>query len=90
MELMEVLGSRQRLKILRALAGGDRYLSELAKEVKADTKALQRHLAILEKAGLIESYVEGRRRYYRLVKRITLDVSPKEGERRFIIAVRPV
>lgn len=90
MELLEILGSRQRLRILRALAGGDRYLSELAKEVRADTKALQHHLAILEAAGLIESYVKGRRRYYRMIKRITLDISPKEGEKRFIIAVRPV
>ncbi len=46
------------------------------KELRMDGKTAKYHLDILEKAGLIEGEYVGRRRVYRLVKEITIEISP--------------
>jgi len=59
------------------------YVSELMDAVGMDGKTATHHLETLAEAGLVESYRDGRRRYYRLVKGVRLEVSPSPN-RRFV------
>ena len=59
------------------------YVSELMETVGMDGKTATHHLDVLDDAGIIDSYQEGRRRYFTLVKGVRLDVSPSPN-RRFI------
>jgi predicted transcriptional regulator len=77
----DVLGSKQRLTILRELARRDMYVSELMEEVGMDGKTATHHLEVLSEAGLVDSYTEGRRRYYRLVREVQLEISPSPNRR---------
>jgi DNA-binding transcriptional ArsR family regulator len=49
-----------------------------------DGRNAKHHLDALEESGLIESYQQGRRKYYRLVKEVHLEISPPP-EGRFIL-----
>lgn len=84
MSLFDVLGSKARLKILRALSHEPKYVTELAEEVGMDGKSAVHHLSTLEEAGLVEPYQRGNCKYYRLVKSITLRAAPPP-ERTFIL-----
>lgn len=84
MDSLEVLGSKARLEILRVLSRRDMYVSELMEEVGMDGKTATHHLDVLTDAGLLESYKEGRRRYYTLVREVRIDISPSP-ERRFVV-----
>lgn len=83
MDTLELLGSKARLEILRALSRHDMYVSELMEEVGMDGKTATHHLDLLEEAGVLASYREGRRRYFRLTRGVRLEVEPSPG-RRFV------
>lgn len=83
MSLLDVLGSKARLQILRALSHEPKYVSELAEEVGMDGATAVHHLQALDDAGLVEPYRVGSRKYYRLVKAVTLRATPPP-ERTFI------
>lgn len=83
MDTLEVLGSRPRLAILRKLSRRDMYVSELMEEVGMDGKTAQHHLDVLTDAGLLTSYQDGRRRYYTMVKGVSLEITPGPN-RRFV------
>ncbi|PSQ32732.1 transcriptional regulator [Halobacteriales archaeon SW_10_68_16] len=83
MDTLEILGSKARLELLRALSQRDMYVSELMDEVGMDGKTATHHLDLLTEAGILESYTEGRRRYYTLVREVRLEVSPSPN-RRFV------
>lgn len=74
--MIDVIGSKNRLKILKNLSRQDMYLTQLIQSVKMDSKSAKHHLKTLVEAGLISSYPSGRRRYYRLEKDIFLKISP--------------
>ncbi len=79
--MLDIIGSKKRLEIMKYLSQENRYVSELMDLTNMDGKRVKHHLERLEDEGLIESYKEGRRRYYRLVKDIKLEVSkPPEGK----------
>jgi predicted transcriptional regulator len=82
--LIDVLGSTQRLKIVRELSREPKYVSELAEAIGMDGKTAVHHLSALEEAGLIEHYWQGNRKYYRLIRRIELRIAPPP-ERTFIV-----
>ncbi|MFD1589398.1 ArsR/SmtB family transcription factor [Halorientalis brevis] len=84
MSLLDVLGSKSRLKILRALSHEPKYVTELAEEVGMDGKTAVHHLRTLEDAGLVEPYHRGNRKYYQLVRTVTLRAAPPP-ERTFIL-----
>jgi predicted transcriptional regulator len=84
MSLLDVLGSKARLQILRALSHEPMYVSELAETVGMDGTTAAHHLDTLEQAGLVEPYRYGNRKYYRLVKAVTLRAAPPP-ERTFIL-----
>jgi predicted transcriptional regulator len=85
MSLFDVLGSKPRLQIVQELTVQPRYVSELAERVGMDGKSAAHHLAVLEDAGLVESYWRSQRKYYRLVRRIELTASPPP-ERTFVLS----
>lgn len=56
--LLAALASPQRLRILAVLAGGRRYVSELAREVGLSRPLVHAHLGRLAAAGLVASHLE--------------------------------
>ncbi|MFB6254626.1 MAG: ArsR/SmtB family transcription factor [Halobacteriaceae archaeon] len=84
MDPLTLIGSQQRLEILRHLSTRDMYVSELMQEIGMDGTTATHHLDVLSDAGVIESYSEGRRKYYTLVKELTVEISPSP-QRRFIV-----
>jgi predicted transcriptional regulator len=84
MDHMELLGSKARLEVLRSLSRGDMYVSEIIEEVGMDGKTAKHHLDALEEAGVVETYKEGRRIYYSLVREVRLEISPSP-DRRFVL-----
>lgn len=56
-EILNALGNEHSLTIMAVLADGERYGSELAKEVGISRPLLYLHLKKLENAGLVESEI---------------------------------
>lgn len=83
MDSLDVLASKSRLEILRQLSRRDMYVSELMETVGMDGKTTTHHLDVLADVGLIESYEDGRRRYFTLVREVRLEISPSP-HRRFV------
>lgn len=81
MDELAILGSKQRLEILRVLAARDMYVSELMETVGMDGTTATHHLDVLGDAGLVESYREGRRRYFTLVRAVELEIVPSPKRR---------
>lgn len=83
MSLLDVLGSKSRVKIIRELSKKPRYVSELAEQVGMDGKSAVHHLSVLEEAELVEHYYTSQRKYYRLTHTIELKASP--SDRTFVL-----
>jgi len=56
-ELLNALGNEHSLKIMAILAGGEYFVSELAKMVGISRPLLYLHLKKLESSGLVESEI---------------------------------
>ncbi len=56
--LLAVLASPQRLRILGALAGGRRHVSDLARDVGISRPLVHAHLARMAEVGLVTSHHE--------------------------------
>ncbi len=85
--MLEILGSKKRLEILKLLSDEDRYVSQIMKLAKLDGKNAKFHLEKLEDSGIISSYKKGRRKYYTLRKEVRLEiVPPPEGKFLFYTA----
>ncbi len=89
MKPTELLGSKARLEILHELSRGEMYVSEIMEQVGMDGKTAKHHLKKMEKAGLISSRKEDRRKYYSLEKEIELKISPSPN-RRYKIQFHPL
>ena len=72
-DLLNILGSETRRKILLLLTRRPYFVSELSQELGIGQKAVLEHLRILESAGLIEGRLKriprGRPRKYYMIKR---------------------
>lgn len=86
MSLLDVLGSKPRLRIIQELSAEPRYVTELAELVGMDGTSATHHLEVLEAADIVESYRTSRRKYYRLQRSIDFHVSPPP-ERSFCLVV---
>jgi ArsR family transcriptional regulator len=73
--VLEVLGNESRRKILSLLSKKPCYVSEISYALKMAPKAVLEHLEKLERAGLINSYEDGRRRYFYIYKNLRLEIS---------------
>ena len=72
--MLEALGNENRRRILSLLSKKPCYVSEISYSLKMAPKAVIEHLEKLEKAGLIKSFEEGRRRYYYIDKTVRIEV----------------
>lgn len=64
--LHRALGDPSRLRILRLLADGDRYLTEIAQALELSKPTVKHHMAQLRAAGLVTLTEEGSLTYYSL------------------------
>jgi DNA-binding transcriptional ArsR family regulator len=63
---LKALGEPRRIEILRLLRRGPRAVGEIATEVDVSQQAASQHLAVLDRAGLVEARREGTRNVYRV------------------------
>ena len=84
MSLIELLGSKARIQILRELSREPRYVTELAEAVGMDGKTAVHHLSRLEEADVVSHYRQGNRKYYYLDRTVELRAAPPP-ERTFIL-----
>jgi DNA-binding transcriptional ArsR family regulator len=63
-QAFRALGEPRRIEILRLLQGGPRAVGEIADHVEVSQQAVSQHLAVLDKAGLVEARREGTRSLY--------------------------
>lgn len=61
---LKALGEPRRVEILRLLQGGPQAVGELASRVEVTQQAVSLHLAVLERAGLVEARKVGTRSVY--------------------------
>ncbi|WGI18024.1 winged helix-turn-helix domain-containing protein [Methanonatronarchaeum sp. AMET-Sl] len=76
MMLLDILGSKKRLQILKLLSKEDQYVSQIMKKLKMDGKNTKHHLDTLEKTNIITTYPQGRKKYYKLNREIQLKITP--------------
>jgi DNA-binding transcriptional ArsR family regulator len=62
--VMKALGEPRRIEILELLRMAPRAVGEIAAEVDVSQQAVSQHLAILDRAGLVEARREGTRNVY--------------------------
>ena len=65
-ELFKALGDPNRIAILRQLAAGRRNqtVSEIAERCPINVSVVSRHLKILHRAGVLESFKQGKEVFY--------------------------
>lgn len=87
--LMSALGEEHRLKVLKELMGGGKYVNELQESLSEITAStLSSHLNVLEEAGLVvQEKVRGRylitmpgRAAYKMARRVTRFVQERSEE----------
>jgi DNA-binding transcriptional ArsR family regulator len=61
---LKALGEPRRLEILELLRKGPRSVGEIAEQVDVTQQAVSQHLAVLDRAGLVEARKEGTRSVY--------------------------
>jgi len=59
-DVFHALSDATRRAMLRALAGGDRKISDLAEPFDMSFAAASKHVKVLEEAGLVKRRIEGR------------------------------
>lgn len=65
-DLFTALGEPARRSVVRSLTTGEKTLSQLAEPFSMTMPAVMKHIAILERSGLVKSEKRGRTRYCRL------------------------
>jgi DNA-binding transcriptional ArsR family regulator len=61
---LKALGEPRRVEILELLRAGPRSVGEIAEQVEVSQQAVSQHLAVLDRAGLVEARKEGTRSLY--------------------------
>jgi DNA-binding transcriptional ArsR family regulator len=61
---LKALGEPRRVEILELLRRGPRSVAEITEEVDVTQQAVSQHLAVLDRAGLVEARREGNRSVY--------------------------
>jgi|TARA_B100001750_G_scaffold36228_1_gene25848 ArsR family transcriptional regulator len=79
-ELLDLLGNDTRRRILESLANEPKYFIQLSKEIGVSQQAVLKHLFLLEKFGLIESFkaksnlAAPDRKYFQLNRSVYLSI----------------
>ena len=66
-QILKAMAHPSRLMMVNELAEGERCVCELQEIVGADISTVSKHLAVLKKAGLVESDKRGLNVFYRLL-----------------------
>ena len=74
-ELLEILANESRRRIIELLSRKPCYVSEISYSLRMAPKVVLEHLEKLEKAGIVRSFEEGRRRYYYIEKPLSLSIT---------------
>ena len=76
--ILKALAHPSRLMMVEELARGERCVCELRELVGADISTVSKHLAVLKKAGLVESDKRGLQVFYTFVsaRRVSSDTQP--------------
>ena len=59
-ERLKALGDEDRLRIVQALRGGQKHVSQLAEELQEDIANVSHHLQILRRCGILQTERQGR------------------------------
>jgi ArsR family transcriptional regulator len=71
--IARALADPKRLCVVEKLAGGERSVGDLSREIGCQVPNMSQHLAVLRSAGLVASRREGSTVLYRLVDARILD-----------------
>jgi DNA-binding transcriptional ArsR family regulator len=71
--IARALADPKRLCVLEQLAGGERSVSDLSRDVGCQVPNMSQHLSVLRAAGLVASRRDGNTVFYRLVDDRVLD-----------------
>lgn len=79
-QILEVVGNETRRRILKLLSEEPHYISQIAKKLDVTQPAILKHLAVLEKTGLIESFwrrnpLGAARKYYRICDSVDIEIA---------------
>lgn len=74
---LKALGDEDRLRIVQALRGGRKHVSQLAEELREDLANVSHHLQILRRCGILQTERQGRYILYSLHP----DVFPPEQDK---------
>jgi ArsR family transcriptional regulator len=79
-KVLEVVGNETRRRILELLSEEPQYISQIAKKLDVTQPAILKHLAVLEKTGLIESFwrrnpLGAARKYYRICDSVDIEIA---------------
>jgi DNA-binding transcriptional ArsR family regulator len=78
--MLKALGDPIRLRIVDALRGGPRNVSELAESLDAEVVTISHHLGILHAAGLVDREKQGRFKVYRLRAGVLATAAARQGK----------
>ena len=79
-KVLEIVGNETRRRILELLSDKPQYISQIAKKLDVTQPAILKHLAVLEKTGLIESFwrrnpLGAARKYYRICDSVDIEIA---------------
>jgi len=79
-KVLEVVGNETRRRILELISEEPQYISQIAKKLDVTQPAILKHLAVLEKTGLIESFwrrnpLGAARKYYRICDSVDIEIA---------------
>ncbi|MGZ4865333.1 MAG: ArsR/SmtB family transcription factor, partial [Halobacteriota archaeon] len=74
-ELLDILGNENRRNILRLLSLRPFYVTEISERLHVAPKAVISHLSMLEQAGIIQFFVDERRRkYFHIANNVMVEI----------------
>ncbi|RLI85554.1 MAG: ArsR family transcriptional regulator [Archaeoglobales archaeon] len=74
-EILDVLGNESRRRILSLLSRRPCYVSEIAYCLRMAPKVVLDHLERLERAGIVNSFEDGKRRYYYIDRSLRIEIT---------------
>ena len=79
-EVLQIVGNETRRRILTLLSEEPHYISQIAKKLDVAQPAILKHLSLLQKAGLIESFwrkspLGAARKYYKICDSVGIEIA---------------
>lgn len=76
--LFNLMGNETRRMILKMLATGPRYTTEIAEKLQVGQKAINEHMRLLQEAGIVDLYIQKQsrgspRKYFKINKSVRLE-----------------